>query len=275
MLNGLTLCNGLLSDWVRWQNHHDPKIFSLFWNVVATLFPSDEKPIASEATRLSLQDVKDIPTVQLPYAQVPVTHLSAGMKRVISLAYALVWTWYEHQQATALVGSPAAARFFLFVDEMELHLHPQWQRSIFPAILEAIKLLDPDIKVQVLTTTHSPLVLASLEPYFNEDTDKLFGFDLRDREVVLEEMPWVKLGEVDDWLTSPIFGLSRPRSKEAEVAIDAAFAFMRKADMSGFPANLQTQDDIHQELRRLLPDDDEFWERWVLTGRVPIAQHQG
>jgi hypothetical protein len=164
---------------------------------------------------------------------------------------------------------------FLFIDEMESHLHPQWQRSIFPAILEAIKLLDPDIKVQVLTTTHSPLVLASLEPYFDEETDKLFGFDLVDREVVLEEIPWVKLGEVDDWLTSPIFGLSRPRSKEAEVAIDAAFAIMRNADMSGFPANLQTQDSIHQSLLRLLPDDDEFWERWVLTGRVPIGQGQG
>jgi hypothetical protein len=194
------------------------------------------------------------------------------MKRIISIAYSLVWAWSEHLQAVKLLNSDPAKKILLFIDEIEAHLHPQWQRSIFPAILEAIKLLDPDIKVQLLTTTHSPLVLASLEPYFDEETDKLFGFDLRDREVVLEEMPWVKLGEVDDWLTSPIFGLSRPRSKEAEVAIDAAFALMRNADMSGFAANLQTQDSIHQMLLRLLPDDDAFWDRWIVTGRMPIAQ---
>ncbi len=187
------------------------------------------------------------------------------MKRIVSLAYTLVWTWYEHQRAAELVSISPSEELLLIVDEMEAHLHPQWQRSIFPAILEAIKLLDPSIKVQVLTTTHSPLVLASLEPYFDEEVDKLFGFDLVDREVVLEEIPWVKLGEVDDWLTSPIFGLSRPRSKEAEVAINAAFAWMRHADMSSFPAHLQTQIDIHQELLRVLPEDDGFWRRWEMT----------
>jgi AAA domain, putative AbiEii toxin, Type IV TA system len=268
-------CNGLIQDWVRWQNHPDQKMFSLFWKVLKKMF-SDEKIInPGETVRLSVQDVRDIPTIELVYGQVAVVRLSAAMKRVLGLAYSVVWAWSEHQQAAKLMNFPTSKILWLIIDEIESHLHPQWQRSIFPAILEAIKLLDPDLKVQVLTTTHSPLVLASLEPYFDEETDKLFGFDLVDREVVLEEMPWVKLGEVDDWLTSPIFGLKWPRSKDAEVAIEAAFTFMRKADMSGFPANLQTQDDIHQELRRLLPDDDEFWERWVLTGRVPIAQHQG
>jgi hypothetical protein len=271
-LDDLVLCNGLVSDWIRWQNHPDQSTFALFWRVVETLLPSDEKPTAGQSARLSLKDVRDIPTIQFPYAQVPIVHLSAGMKRIVSFAYSLIWTWYEHKQAAALADVAPSETLLLLIDELELHLHPQWQRSIFPAILEAIKLLDPDLKVQVLTTTHSPLVLASLEPYFNEETDKLFGFDLVDREVVLEEMPWVKLGEVDDWLTSPIFGLSRPRSKEAEVAIDAAFALMRNADMSGFAANLQTQDSIHQTLLRLLPDDDAFWDRWILTGRMPIAQ---
>jgi hypothetical protein len=266
------LCNGLISDWVRWQNHPDQSNFRLLWSIIEKLFPAEANPIPGQTTRMSFRDVRDIPTVQLDYGIVPITQFSAGMKRILNLAYSLVWAWIEHQEAARLANSQPAQDLFLLIDEMELHLHPQWQRSIFPAILEAIKLLDPDIKVQVLTTTHSPLVLASLEPYFDEETDKLFGFDLRDREVVLEEMPWVKLGEVDDWLTSPIFGLSRPRSKESEVAIDAAFALMRNADMSGFAANLQTQDSIHQTLLRLLPDDDAFWDRWIVTGRMPIAQ---
>jgi AAA domain, putative AbiEii toxin, Type IV TA system len=266
------LCNGLISDWIRWQNQPDQYNFRLLWSIIEKLFPAEETPRSGQPTRISLNDVRDIPTIQLAYGTIPITQLSSGMKRILNLAYSLVWVWSEHKQAAKLANSQAAGKLLLLVDEIESHLHPQWQRSIFPAILEAIKLLDPEIKVQLLTTTHSPLVLASLEPHFDKETDKLFGFDLVDREVVLEELPWVKLGEVDDWLTSPIFGLSRPRSKEAEVAINAAFAFMRKADMSVFPASLQTQDSIHQELLRLLPDDDEFWDRWIVTARMPIAQ---
>jgi hypothetical protein len=264
-LEHTTLCNGLISDWVRWQNHPDQITFSLFWEVIRRLFPANETPKVGLTTRLSLKDVRDIPTLQFPYDQVPITHLSSGMKRIISLAYSLVWTWYEHRQAATLARVAPATKLLLLIDEIELHLHPQWQRSIFPAIMDAIKLLDPHIQIQVLATTHSPLVLASLEPFFDEETDKLFGFELVDRDITLQEFSWTKLGAVDHWLTSPIFGLSRPRSKEAEVAIDSAYALMRKADMQRFPAHLRSEETIHQELLRVLPDDDVFWRRWIVT----------
>ena len=266
-LDDVMFCNGLVSDWVRWQNHPDRTTFNLFWSVIKALFPAEEQPIEAGTVRLSLQDVRDIPTIQLSYGQVPITHLSAGMKRIISLAYSLVWTWYEHQQAAILVGISPSKKLMLFIDEMEVHLHPQWQRSIFPAILEAIRLLSPDLQVQVLTTTHSPLVLASLEPFFDEAVDTLFGLEVVDQHIALQEFSWTKLGDVDRWLTSPIFGLSRPRSKPAEIAINAAYALMRNADMTPFP-NLQTQDQIHHELMRTLPDDDPFWHRWIVTAEA-------
>jgi AAA domain, putative AbiEii toxin, Type IV TA system/AAA domain len=259
------LCNGLLSDWVRWQNHPDQTTFSLFWQVIERLFPAIEVPTIGPTTRLSLKDVRDIPTLQFPYDQVPITHLSSGMKRIISLAYSLVWTWYEHRQAAALARVTPAKKLLLLIDEIELHLHPLWQRSIFPAIMDAIKLLDPHIQIQVLATTHSPLVLASLEPFFDEEIDKLFGFELVDRDITIREFYWAKRGDVDHWLTSPVFGLSRPRSREAEVAINSAYALMRKADMQGFPDHLRSEESIHQELLRVLPDDDVFWRRWVVT----------
>jgi hypothetical protein len=259
------LSNGLISDWVRWQNHPDQTTFSLFWAVIKRLFPASEVPTVGTTARLSLKDVRDIPTLQFPYDQVPITHLSSGMKRIISLAYSLVWAWYEHRQAAALARVEPARKLLLLIDEIELHLHPQWQRSIFPAIMDAIKLLDPHIQIQVLATTHSPLVLASLEPFFDEETDKLFGFELVDRDITLQEFPWAKMGDVDNWLTSPIFGLSRPRSREAEVAINSAYALMRKSDMKEFPDHLKSEETIHQELLRVLPDDDVFWRRWIVT----------
>jgi hypothetical protein len=43
----------------------------------------------------------------------------------------------------------------LFLDEVDAHLHPKWQRSILPSIKQAL----PD--VQVFATSHSPFVIAS------------------------------------------------------------------------------------------------------------------
>jgi energy-coupling factor transporter ATP-binding protein EcfA2 len=43
----------------------------------------------------------------------------------------------------------------LLLDEIDTHLHPQWQRRILPSIKQAL----PD--VQVFATTHSPFVIAS------------------------------------------------------------------------------------------------------------------
>jgi hypothetical protein len=33
----------------------------------------------------------------MPYGPVPVTQAAAGMRRVLALAYLLVWTWEEHE----------------------------------------------------------------------------------------------------------------------------------------------------------------------------------
>jgi hypothetical protein len=117
---------------------------------------------------------------------------------------------------------------------------------------------------QVLLTTHSPLVLASIEPHFNRTTDRLFLFELQDRQVVLRELPWVKRGDAIGWLTSEIFGLDQGRSIEAERAIEAAEAFMR-GEVADLPEGLRTEDEIHRELLRVLPDQDRFWPRWMVS----------
>jgi hypothetical protein len=218
-----------------------------------------------EPMRVSVEDVRDIPTIKMPYGTVPVIHASAGMKRILGLAYLLVWTWYEHLQASKLRKRQPTDQIILLMDEVESHLHPQWQRSIMPAVLEVATGLQQQMKIQAFTTTHSPLVLASLEPIIDEEIDRLFLFELQGQEVTLNEFPWTKQGDTVGWLTSEIFGLKQARSKEAEITIEAAEAWMRGDSMNGFPENLRTQPQIQQELERLLPGHDPFWPRWVVT----------
>lgn len=269
--NGLRLrdkvvCNGLIQDWITWQNQPNKYPFQLFSHVIKKLAPHPSEWIEiGEPTRVSVEDVRDIPTVNLPYGNVPVTLTSAGMKRILGLAYLLVWTWYEHTNASKLRQQDPVNQIVLLIDEIESHLHPRWQRVILPAILDVASYLQNNINIQALITTHSPLVLASLEPSFQESEDRLFLFKLEELEVTLDEIPWAKQGDTVGWLTSEIFGLKQARSQEAEIAIEAAEAWMRDSDMSTFPENLRTQAQIHQELLKVLPGHDQFWPRWIVT----------
>ncbi|MFM2057353.1 MAG: hypothetical protein RLY71_1738 [Pseudomonadota bacterium] len=45
----------------------------------------------------------------------------------------------------------------VMVDEIDLHLHPQWQMTVLPTLAAALP------KIQFIVTSHSPLVVGSLE----------------------------------------------------------------------------------------------------------------
>ncbi len=46
--------------------------------------------------------------------------------------------------------------FILFLDEIEIHLHPSWQRKILPVVQNLFR------NGQIFIATHSPLVVASV-----------------------------------------------------------------------------------------------------------------
>lgn len=266
-----TVCNGLIQDWIAWQFEADRESatdhpFHLLRRVLEQLSHPDEPMIPGRPVQPYLDDSRRLPTIDLPYETgVPITNASAGMKRIISLAYLIVWAWTEHLRAARLSGSPPSSRLVMLFEEPETHLHPRWQRHIIPALLRVLSGLAQEMKPQVLLTTHAPLVLASLEPHFDTARDKLFSFELKDRrEVVLEELPWTRYGDAVGWLTSPVFDLPEARSPEAERAIAAAYDFMA-GRQDRLPDELRTGDAIHAALQRLLADQDPFWPQWLFA----------
>jgi hypothetical protein len=269
-VNGKVLCKGLISDWLAWQYMPQSASisqapFDLLTHVLKQLSPHRGETIEpGRPTRVSIEDVRDIPTIDLPYGNIPIIYASAGMKRIIGLAYLLVWAWYEHQQASALRNQQPTNQLVILIDEVESHLHPRWQRSIVPALLNVATALNPRMHTQIISTTHSPLILASVEPSFDVERDKLFLFDLQS-QVHLREVPWSKQGDTVNWLVSDLFGLKQARSWEAEQAIEAAEALMRGDAMRGYPEHLRSTEQIHNELLRVLPGHDPFWPRWIVT----------
>jgi hypothetical protein len=278
--NGRTRCKGLIADWVNWQYQPDQEKtdpFPVLKRVIKQLSPHpDEWMEPGKPTRVAVDDVRDIPTIDLPYGNIPVTNISAGMKRILSLAYLLIWTWYEHTQASKLLQREPTGKLVLLIDEVESHLHPQWQRSLLPTIMELGQTLQPKLKTQIIATTHAPLVLASVEPYFKKSQDRQFLFELEGQDVALNQVLWAKQGDMVGWLTSDTFGLKQARSREAEQAIEAAEALMRGDDMSAYSQHLRTQKQIDKTLRSLLPGHDPFWPSWLVEmDLLPIPQEDG
>lgn len=177
-------------------------------------------------TRISVDDARDFPTIQMLYGQnVPVIHASAGMRRIIALAYLLVWSWREHVIASEILGSRPAHQIIFLIDEIESHLHPKWQRQVFDAILKVMDALVGQHKVeniQIIAATHSPLIMASIEPFFDPNIDAWFDIDQSNNRVAIRHRDFEKLGTSDEWLMSEAFGLPSGRSIPYEKLIEEA-----------------------------------------------------
>lgn len=262
---GKFLCEGLIRDWAGWQKERG-KAFKNLCSALKVVSPSESEQIEpGELTRISVSDARDIPTLKMPYGQTtPILHASAGMRRIVSLVYLLVWCWEEHKKASKLLGEETTKQVIFLVDEIEAHLHPKWQRRIVTSLLAVVRSLSGtrDSKVQLIVTTHSPLVMASVEPEFDVSKDKWFDLDFIRREpdigrVEMTERSFVRRGDVSSWLRSEAFDLREARSLEAEQAISAAMEAMQ--DDKTDHIRVQT---IDQDLRNTLGEIDPFWVRW-------------
>lgn len=254
------ICRGLIEDWAIWirENGRTARLMAL---ILKRLAYGQESIDVGPLRRISVNDARDIPSIKTLYADaVPIVHASAGVRRIMGLAYMLVWTWEEHTRNAELQGSDWASQVTMLIDEIESHLHPRWQRSILDAVLRLAQVLHQDAHVQLVAATHSPLILASAEPFFEDRNDAWFDLDLdrRSGAVELRRRPFVRRGDVSNWLTSEAFDLKEARSHEAENAIEHARALLR----SKRPTLAQAHA-IDAELRKAgLPDIDPFWIRW-------------
>jgi len=50
----------------------------------------------------------------------------------------------------------------LLIDEIDLYLHPEWQRQIISDLIKEIRIHFPEYYFQVIITTHSPIVLSDI-----------------------------------------------------------------------------------------------------------------
>ena len=251
---------GLLRDWVKWQERKDkyPE-YSVFENVLTKLLPSDIGPVViGDPVRLP-NHLIEIPTLVHPYGKVPILFESAGYKRIATLAYLIVWAWQEHKIQAKQGNRKEERQIVILIDEAEAHLHPKWQRKILPAILSIADELHSELSLQLIVSTHSPLVLASSEPVFDSENDKLFHLDVsQDGKINFVELPYELRGTIDSWLSSPVFGIKHPGSDDRSKAIEEAVELQESEDITK-----EKVETINKKLKEVLPPEDTFWVRWI------------
>lgn len=256
------VCNGLLYDWSKWIQANDDNARGMA-SALRALSPGLDPARAIEPglpMRLSVEDARDIPSIVTDYTgQVPIIHASSGIRRIVALAYVLTWTWSEHRIASELRGDEPSQQVVMLFDEVESHLHPRWQRSILKALRDVGSVLDGGVDVQLVVSTHSPLVLASAEPWFDPEQDAWFDLDVEGTppRAHLHRRTYTPHGTTGSWLTSEAFDLATDRSLEAEQAILRARAILQRTEPP-LPEVMA----VHDELRATLPDIDRFWVRW-------------
>lgn len=260
---------GLVLDWFIWQNN--PKryaCYEIFKAVLKCLSPPDLGELKpGEPTRIPGNSY-DIPTITHPYGDVPIVHASAGVRRIVTLAYFIVWAWQEHLIESEMSGLTPQRRMVIMIDELEAHLHPFWQRAILPALMEVGEILSELLKqttdVQYIISTHSPLVMASSETIFESEMDKLFHFaEQTSGEVILQSLEFCRYGDVSGWLTSEVFNLAYAKALPAEQAILDAQKLKEKVRAK----EVVTPEEINEvtlRLKKHLSFDDRYWPRWIV-----------
>jgi len=146
--------------------------------------------------------------VKTPNGEIYLEYLSSGYKSCLALLLGLIME-IEYRIKDK---SPETFEGVIFIDELDLHLHPEWQAKIY----FILKQLLPN--AQFFTSTHSPHIIQVAEP----DEIIPLVFD-KENNVKLNDVIKQKYGfqgwTVDEILTD-VMGMKKTRSVKYEDVIN-------------------------------------------------------
>jgi hypothetical protein len=179
--------------------------------------------------------------------------LSLGYRSMIAWVIDLASRMFEgFPDSSDPLGEPAIA----LVDEIDLHLHPRWQREI-TAHLDR---LFPN--VQFIVTAHSPLVVQAAGV-----TNVAVLRRINDYVEIVNDPEEVRGWRVDQILTSDLFGLQSARPIEVERLLE------RQQELVLLDAPTESQkaelEMIDAKLAALIPGETaQDRETWAIVRRL-------
>ena len=166
---------------------------------------------------------------------VPMSALSLGHQTTAGWVMDLAWRFLNRYRG---FPNPLAEPAIVLIDEIDLHLHPRWQRKI----MNDLGKLFP--ATQFIATSHSPLIVQAAE------TANLVLLQRRASDVEIVNDPSVPRDlRVDQILTSLLFGVPSPRGERVERLLAQRAQLMDNTERSREEEDLL--DDVHRQIREL------------------------
>lgn len=147
-------------------------------------------------------------------SRLPFKNASLGYRTTISWTIDLAWRLFKEYPKSK---NPLAEPAIVLIDEVDLHLHPVWQRQIMNNLSKHFP------KVQFIATAHSPLMVqAAIESNYAVLQQCENGVQ------ILNEPKGIDGWRVDQILTSEFFGLKSSRGLEYENLYDNRERLIKK-----------------------------------------------
>ena len=172
--------------------------------------------------------------------RMPFDALSDGYRTFIG------WVWDLLYQLSGLKTSSRRRRKLIdftgvvIVDEIDLFLHPEWQRTLLGQISQTFP------NLQFLFSSHSPLVAGSV------DAQNIFVLGDHKVEQYQEDIYGLTANQV---LTSSYFGLRSTRAPMTGTLADAARRTLGFADPASLGQQAESEDtEVQDQVRRMLEE---------------------
>jgi AAA domain, putative AbiEii toxin, Type IV TA system/AAA domain len=198
-------------------------------------------PEVSQVRFIAPHEVSATPTVEFktPYGWVHLRQLGYGYRSMIAWIVDLASRMVERYPESP---DPLAEPAVVLVDEIDLHLHPKWQRDLIGFLTEQFP------NTQFIATAHSPLIVQAA-------SDANIALLKREGDhVVIENNPETIRGwRIDQILTSDLFGLETARPPDIEKP-------------------LRRRKELLTKPRLTKPEENELKEIETSIGRLPTGE---
>ena len=182
--------------------------------------------------------LKAVVEAQTPYGWVAMNRLSLGYRTsiawIVDLASRL---WDRYPESDNPLEEPA----IVLVDEIDLHLHPKWQRTIIRYLTEIF------IQTQFIVTAHSPLVVQAMPQNANIVLLKREG-----NQVVIhnnQEHTTIYGWRLDQLITSDVFDVPSARPPQFDELLQQRERILAQDQLS--PEDEEELEKIGQQLSTL------------------------
>lgn len=172
--------------------------------------------------------------INTPSGEIYYEYLSSGFKSIISILFGIIKEIEFRFKAPKINAEDFQG--IILIDEIELHLHPEWQEKVVDILLDVFP------KAQFFASTHSPHVIQTAKP------KQIIALGLDNDNVIQRDLPNSEFGFQGWSIEEILIDVMGMTSLRTEIFKD----LITKFDQAIEDENSQIAEEIYSQLNKLL-----------------------